>query len=382
MKNFKLANKDKRLLLTLLIGVIVVAAFFGFKAINGKITEIEEEMSELQTVKDDLTEKYLKKDEYHVKKILYDEMYKDIINSYATGLDEPSIIMDLIDIESSTEAWLKQAGLSNVGVLYTFGGVKSTNPASEGKGVYSTDLVGGSSNTSLSNECTYEQLKSLLSRIIDSNHKYYIGTMAMSYDQADEVVSGSLTLNSYAITGSNRIFPGTDVDGVPVGTENIFVSETHTANPVDKTYLDVMKSDYDVYVTLGDAASDIDSICVGLRSDVLGTSTVSSNSNAEENVEIYVSGKEGKYTISYKVGNNTYPVDNYDVGDQFVFGGEAIDILIISKPRNNANDTSTANLTVVNSTDVEVNVGIINDDEERPRCIIKETSGSTINIFQ
>ena len=41
MKNFKLANKDKRLLLTLLIGVIVVAAFFGLKNLTVDFLPVE-----------------------------------------------------------------------------------------------------------------------------------------------------------------------------------------------------------------------------------------------------------------------------------------------------------------------------------------------------
>ena len=38
--DLKLAEKDKRLLLTALIAFIFIAAFFGYKTIVGKVTEM------------------------------------------------------------------------------------------------------------------------------------------------------------------------------------------------------------------------------------------------------------------------------------------------------------------------------------------------------
>lgn len=372
--NFKLANKDKRLLLTVLIVVIIVGAIIVYKKIDDKVTDMEKQKNELQLVKNDLTEKYARKGEYTLKTKVYEYLYSSIINNYSLGLDQPTVIMDLVDIEKKTETWIKQAGLTEIGTAYQFGQVASSNPAGvEGGAVYTTDLVGTNTSTSISYECGYDQLKDLITRINDADHKYSIGTMVMSYNDAEDIVSGSFTLGSYAITGANRQFIPLDVNGVPLGTENIFISKTHDAHSVDKSDIDVIKSDYDMYVTLNAATSDVDSMAVGLRNDVLGESKLVLNSNTKEVITINVSGSVGKYKVSYKLGDNTYPVD-YEAGKDLVVG-DTLDVLVVSSPRIGDDDLSQATINIVNKSDKELNLGILNDDDAKPRCIVGTTEG-------
>lgn len=375
--DFKLATKDKRLLLTLLIIAIVVVAFIIFRKIDARIDEVNEEIKALEAVRDDYDEKNQHRSEYIVKSEIYDLMYSNIINTFASGLDEVSTIMDIMDIEDDTNAWIKQAGFGRTGVLYSFGQIPSSNPSSSGSGVYSTDLQGVSSAQSLSYECTYDELKMLIERINNTDKKYKIATMTVSYNQGEELVSGSMSLNYYAVAGSNRMWPGAYIPGVSQGTENIFASGTHTANPVDKSYLDTMKSDYDVYVALNSAASDVDSIVVALRNDVIGDTRASVNSNSKEKVQIHVSGSNGDYKISYQVGNTTYPATDYATGAPLLVG-DTLDILVVSKARIDANDTCVAMLTVINDSDMTLNLGILNDDTENPRCVVEQQTGNVI----
>lgn len=375
--DFKLAVKDKRVLYTLLIVAIIVAAFFGFKAIDGQVEEVEKKTQELDNVYKDLQEKASHKSEYIVKTMVYDELYTRIINSYATGLDEPTAIMDLAEMEESTETWISQAAFTQVGTLYTFGQITSTNPANEGKPVYSTDMLGVGSTQTISYECTYEQLKTLINRINNTSKEYKIDMLQVSYNQAEELVTGSMVINYYAVTGMDRPWIELDIPGVSQGTENPFNSSTHTTKPVDMSTLEKMKSDYDVYLALNASTSDIDSIVLALRSDVIGTTKVSANSNDKEKVQIHITGKDGDYKISYQVGDNTYPVTDYEKGAKFV-PGDSIDILVVSKQRLTADDKATAVLSVVNDTDKTVNLGIINDDPENPRCIVDKTTGDIV----
>lgn len=379
-KNFKLAPKDKRLLLTIGIVLVLFVTFLVYKKVDAMVVNMQAEVKNLEDVKYDLQEKYRKKTEYETKKGIYKLLYEKIVNNYATGLDQETVIMDLASIEAKTGVWLKQGGFSQTGLIYQFGMVTSSNPSNTGAAVYSTDLLGYSTTTSLSYECSYEQLIAILDLLNHSSNKYKIDSMTMSYSESEELVTGSISLYNYAITGNNRVFPGTTVDSVPIGTENIFESGTHTSNPVDTTYLDKMKSDYDIYVNLNDAASDVDSIIVGMRSDVLGESKVSLNSNSDEKVYIAVNGTAGNYTISYQVGDKTYPVADYEKGEAFIFG-DSLDLLIISKARNSEKDSCVAHVSVVNNTDVTLNVGIVSDDAESPRCVFDKTVGDIL-IYQ
>lgn len=370
----KLAVKDKRVLYTLLIVAIALAAFFGFKTLSGKVDEIEAETKELKTVKADLAEKSQHKSEYIVKTLIYDELYKRIISSYASGLTEPAEIMDIAEMESSTDNWISQVSFTQPGTLYTFGEIKSTNPSNEDNPVYSTDMVGIGSTQTISFEGTYENLKKLINRINNTNKEYKIGTLQVSYSEAEELITGAMEVDYYAVTGTDRPWIDVDVSGVSQGTDNPFSSSTHTTKPEQQSYLEHMKSDYDVYLALNPSSSDVDSMILALRSDVIGTTKVSSDSNDKERVEIHITGKNGAYKISYQIGDNTYPVTDYEKGASFV-AGESIDVLVVSKARTGDADKATAMLTIINDTDKVVNLGVINDDASNPRCVIEKTTG-------
>lgn len=378
--DFKLAVKDKRLIYTLIIAVIIIAAFFGYRAIDKQVDDLDKKTQELDSVYKDLQEKASHKNEYIVKTMVYDALYTRVINSYAAGLDEPVTIMDLADMEKTTDTWINQAAFTKVGTLYTFGQITSTNPSKAGKSVYSTDMLGIGSTETISYEGTYEQLKTLINRINNTNKEYKIDSLQISYNKAEELVNGSMVVNYYAVTGMNRPWMDIDIPGVSQGTKNPFDSNTHTTKPVDQSALEKMKSDYDVYLALNAATSDVESIVLALRNDVIGTTKVSANSNDKEKVQIHITGTNGAYKISYQVGDNTYPVTDYDKGESFV-PGESIDILVVSKERLSDDDKSTAVLTVINDSDKSVNLGVLNDDPENPRCIIEQTTGD-IEILQ
>lgn len=378
--DFKLAVKDKRLIYTLIIAAIIIAAFFGYRAIDKQVDDLDKKTQELDSVYKDLQEKASHKNEYIVKTMVYDALYTRVINSYAAGLDEPVTIMDLADMEKTTDTWINQAAFTKVGTLYTFGQITSTNPSKAGKSVYSTDMLGIGSTETISYEGTYEQLKTLINRINNTNKEYKIDSLQISYNKAEELVNGSMVVNYYAVTGMNRPWMDIDIPGVSQGTKNPFDSNTHTTKPVDQSALEKMKSDYDVYLALNAATSDVESIVLALRNDVIGTTKVSANSNDKEKVQIHITGTNGAYKISYQVGDNTYPVTDYDKGESFV-PGESIDILVVSKERLSDDDKSTAVLTVINDSDKSVNLGVLNDDPENPRCIIEQTTGD-IEIFQ
>lgn len=65
--DFKLAVKDKRLIYTLIIAAIIIAAFFGYRAIDKQVDDLDKKTQELDSVYKDLQEKASHKNEYIVK---------------------------------------------------------------------------------------------------------------------------------------------------------------------------------------------------------------------------------------------------------------------------------------------------------------------------
>ena len=373
--NLKLAQKDIRLLLTVLIAVIIFAGYKGWEYFDDQCKAVEAEITALEAKKKDLSAKYAKKSEYIVKGAVYEALYGKIVNQYSAGLDQQTIIMDLRDMEVGNEAWIKSASFTSVGLLHTFGSVRSSNPATEGNKVYTSDLKGIGSLTNISFEGEYQNFKDLLARINNSEFKYKIDTLSLSYNEAGQKVTGSMALNNYAVTGKDRFFPSTTVDGVALGTENIFKSETYTETVVDKSYIDVIKTNYDLYMYLNANTSDVEAFVVGQKNDVLGKTQVTKNSNSKEKIVISVTGSEGNYKVSYKIGDEAYPSVDMATGADFVFG-DSLDLLVVSTPRLSNADVSMANVTILNSTDVTLNIGILNEDPLRPRFYLEETVGA------
>lgn len=375
--DFKLAPKDKRLLLTLAIVAVLAISFFAFRAFNEKVDEVNKEISSLKVVRDDIVEKYQDKDKYEGKTYIYNNLYETIVNEYSAGLDQQSLIMNLVDFENKTESWINSATFTETAKSYEFGTTLSTNPSTEGEKVYSTDLCAYSTSTNLGFSGDYDQIKDLINRINTDNQKYKIDSMTLSYNSSEELINGTINLYSYSIAGGNRLFPPTDVDGVSIGTENIFVSDTHTSDVTGKTSLDVMKTDYDVYLNLNYSGSDVEAMVFGIRTDVLGKKSISSNTTSTEKLQIVFKGTKGNYSVSYKIGNEEFPGDG---NTEPIMAGETLDFLILSSSRVGTEDTAVAKIDIINQTDKELNVGIVNDDTEKPRCQIASKKGD-INVI-
>jgi type IV pilus assembly protein PilO len=203
----------------------------------------------------------------------------------------------------------------------------------------------------------------------------------MTYNDAVDQLAGTLVLSTYDVTGSGRESQDVAVHNVPIGTNNIFSSGSFSAdNSYNEAEGDSIINDYDIYVMANAYASDSESVVVGTAKDALGKTVASSNSNSVESVTITVTGVNGNYKVSYKVGATTYPVDNYfDGADLNV--GDTLDLLIMSSSRLSTEDKAGAKINIVNSSDKQLNIKVLNDDASNPRISFGTTTGS-IQLFR
>ena len=305
------------------------------------------------------------------------EEYKQILDSYNTNLSEEQTLVFLGMVEQNTGVWLKQMGFSAVTPVYTFGQVTSTNPSTQGQKVYSSDYEGISTQLGLSYECTYADFKTVLQYLENNGKKATVSNITFSYSQSTDIISGTMQMTLYAVKGSDREVTDVNIKDVPVGTDNIFASDSFIISGVGNSYRDRIINDHDLYIILNQPGSDMDNMSVGQAGDPSNATAVSSNSDGVEDITIRVTGQAGDYRVSYKIGTSVYPAEDYDNGAPLVCG-DSLDLLIISKPRAVSGDNTMANVYIINESDMVLNAAIINDDATSPRVNIAQAVGNVV----
>ena len=379
--DLKISEKDKKLLLILLAFTILACAYyFGYKNLTDLTQKYDQETSILKKKQIDLAQKNSNREKYVADTKNDQNTYSIIFSNYSNGTSQDASLAFINKLEMITGSWIKSATLSDPSMIYTFGNVNSSNPSTSGAKVYSSDMQGYKTTLTLTYEAKYDQWKNLIKFVNNYYSKNSIDSVAMSYNAVTGLVSGTMTLSTYAITGSQRPFTAPKIDS-PTGTNNIFSSNVFDSNKAD--FIDengeYILSDYDYFILLNSATSDVDSCIIGKKNDTSKESIISENNNGTEGVTVRVAGSAGNYTIQYKLGNITYPAANYNNGISFT-PGNTLDLLIMSSPRVSDADKNTIKLNIVNDSDITLNVKVCNDDTKDPRVKYEGKTGS-VNIY-
>lgn len=380
--SFQMSDRDKKLVMVVVAVAIVAASYLlGFTKFNDLTMQYQAEANKLHATQKDLIEKTNNRAKYEKDTAEYKKQYNAVFANYGSSIDQSAYMDFLNKVEMITGVWIKGVTFSESTNIYTFGKVRSTNPSAGGTTVYNTDLEGWKTTLTLSYEAEYAEWKSMIAYINNYYSKNSIESISMAYNSQEGTVTGTISLAAYSVTGSNRKYVAPEFN-LPTGTDNIFNSSVFDSTKVDieDTNGDYILSNYDLYILLNSAASDMDSVVMGKKSDLSNESVVTANSNAQLNVSVRFFGTAGNYRVQYTVGDKSYPVTNYDNGSEFE-PGNTMDMLIMSSPRIDASDTGYITLNVTNDSDMNLNIKICNDDVKSSRVRITETKGE-VSIFQ
>ncbi len=373
----KVSDRDKKLLLLLLIVVIIAGSVKLFGTLSDAVMENQKEYRELSDKYNDLLVKNARRQDMVEKTEASKLQYFDTLAGFNTSLSQEQTLVFLGMVEKETGVWLKQVGFSDISTVYAFGNVTSSNQSTLGQKVYSSDYKGISTTMTLAYECTYDDLKKVLTYLEENGKKATISNITFSYSESTDIVNGTMQMTLYAITGSDREVKDVIISDVAVGTDNVFASDTFISSGIDNSYRDRIINDYDLYMIMNQAGSDMSTMAVGMANDPSNEAAVATDAEGVADVTIKVMGEDGEYKVCYKIGSSVYPVENYNDGATLVCG-DTLDMLIISKPRMDKNDDTLANVTIINETDMALNIAVINDDEEKPRVNIEKTEGNVI----
>lgn len=222
------SEKDKKTLMIFLVALIVFCSwYFGYRNINNMTVAMKEERNELTKKYDSLYPLYTEKDNYKSQTEKFEQSYEDLLELYPAGSSQEGMIVLAKAIEEDTGVEFSTLSMSEITPVYTFGQITSTNPSAMGQAVYSTDYVGNRVTLTMNYKATYDQGKGLISYLNSAtDRKYTIDSMSMTYNETDDAMTGTIVLSTFDITGSDRTVPAVTVQNVPVGSSNLFTSDS------------------------------------------------------------------------------------------------------------------------------------------------------------
>lgn len=365
--SMEFSDKDKTLLYIVASVLILGAAyFFGYKNFSSQKNSYKAQAESYHEEYASLLELQKNRKTYVEDTERLTAEREEILAMFEEGYSQAKMSKTLIDMETATKIWLNEITYLLPEYVYTF---TSDN-----------DLYGVRNNTTIKYEGSYSEWKLLLSSILNIKSKSTINSVSLKYDEANQLCSGEIVISHYSLARSTTEEPTVDYN-ISTGVSNIFDSTAVTSNTQTQAVnADYILSDYDVCIIINPDASTFDSIIVGTTNDSNAKDTVTSDENGTVDVTITVDGSDGKYTISYKVGDKTYPAKNYEAGVSFE-PGSTLDLLVESSARDGNSDKVAVKAYLINNSDMKLNVLVHGDDTSNPRFSAASREGD-ITIYR
>lgn len=245
------------------------------------------------------------------------------------------------------------------------------------------EMVGVSTAVTVDYRGDYKGIKNMLAYIVSNEDRMTIDTMNITYATEEKELSGSFTLNLYAITSPSRRLEAPIVEGVDIGSKNIFDTNDSKDSKINKDVSQNIEdgnqiiSDYDYFVALNPSSSNADAVSIGSKSDP--ATKISSNENEVLSATVKFFNVGEKFYVSYNIGDVSYP-ENFEQGVEFD-PGDDLNLLIQSSKRKNDKDKSGVRLVIDNETSMTLNVKIDGDDVENPRVKIASRIGK-VKVYE
>lgn len=399
--------RDKKILIYL--GSLVILALAYFFAASPLLDKIEAEDLNIARLETEYNQKLQTKNKsaiYEQGLVDFAKEFKEILAKFPNGiLDEKSLLF-VADTEQAMPIWLYEVKFAaeTEELKEAIGGNTAAQPAPAATTEEEQDLGAQPADTSqaadnpenaiqgnetetslegmygldyelgLAYSADYYTLKDFLNHINEYPERLVIKSIKGKYDPETDTVGGSIVLSQYAVSSPDRPMPVVPDTETPLGIDNIFNSEFRPMLD-EELRGEVEGSDY--FITLNGVNDNISAKIIGKSDDVNGTTFITSNNNSKEEIEFTVTGTEGQYYATYKLGGRSF---TDSVGFEKT-ADERLTLRIVSSQRIDEQDDVAIDLRIKNETDKVLYVSVIYDDYTNPRVNIIEKSGD-IDVSQ
>ncbi|MDG6878900.1 hypothetical protein Cp4447_00578 [Clostridium perfringens] len=390
----KINKREKTLLFVLALGVV---GFGYYKVVwdyqYNKLKDLKsKELKVKQEYNDDV--KMVNSIEPNKEEInIFNSEIQNLTSGFYSNISQPNIILELNNLMNDTNVkgtmsfseiktmpvMDKQEGDSSSksendenknqiqGIVNDYNNITDKKKNEDKKNKKQEEIYNLNQMTvSLSVNGTYDNVMKFMKSIEENPKHINILNFNLSA-QTDGNVSANMNIQLVAIPkidASKEEFTTADDK---YGKENPFSGASVAGTGTIENELENSKVKNDFLMTVRPINSDLPTIVLGKSGDKDKKTYLNNDENSVSNIEMYISGDNGKYYYKYKVEGKSYPTKFEGNGEEFKPNGNDINFEIFSEKRVNKDDKSGSNIKIVNSSDKEVNLIINKDDEKSPR---------------
>ena len=403
----KINKREKTLLFVLALGVV---GFGYYKVVwdyqYNKLKDLKsKELKVKQEYNDDV--KMVNSIEPNKEEInIFNSEIQNLTSGFYSNISQPNIILELNNLMNDTNVkgtmsfseiktmpvMDKQEGDSSSksendenknqiqGIVNDYNNITDKKKNEDKKNKKQEEIYNLNQMTvSLSVNGTYDNVMKFIKSIEENPKHINILNFNLSA-QTDGNVSANMNIQLVAIPkidASKEEFTTADEK---YGKENPFSGASVVGTGTIENELENSKVKNDFLMTVRPINSDFPTIVLGKSGDKDKKTYLNNDENSVSNIEMYISGDNGKYYYKYKVEGKSYPTKFEGNGEEFKPNGNDINFEIFSEKRVNKDDKSGANIKIVNSSDKEVNLIINKDDEKSPR--VNVTTDGKVKVIK
>ncbi len=200
-------------LLILVIALAGIAYYFGYLRYLGEAEQADKERQQIEAQIEEIAEKKRLQEFFKDEITESKEAIAEIASKYGTGNSAEKNIMFVKSIEDLTDSTIASLSFTDDEAVY----ISSRKGANGGP-----EIAAYKSSMVINYELSYEELKETLDYIHSYPERMNVESLTASYNSETRLLSGSMTINLYAVTGDDREYEAPDIPGIKIGTDNIF----------------------------------------------------------------------------------------------------------------------------------------------------------------
>lgn len=263
----KLSEKEKKLLFLLFTLIFVVLAYqFGYQTFARKAEDYNKKNEQLKTVLDEKREKAAKKSFYEKETSSMEEKIESINSQFPSYLTQEAGTIFISNLADYAGMKVSSIAFEDMSIFYSPDGTTasgengsdeasnseedSDNAASEEvteetaddtdnsdadnrEGSESSDnslqnlvsdltSIGYKMGVTITYQASYEGLKKCMDYIKKEENRMNIRDISAAFDNSTGNLTGTITIDMYAYTGSGKAYEEPDLNDVEISTDNIF----------------------------------------------------------------------------------------------------------------------------------------------------------------
>ena len=204
------------------LGVILAVAVYSlfFTPYRDKTDALKSELAQLQETERYYEELAANKSFYEEEIARMTEENDGLLSEFPADIKPETEIMYAVELEEEVDIQFSSLNYGTAAVL-------TTADAANGEEGAEQNVTDGMMQAycvpmNMTYQSSYKGLKEAITYTNDHQNRMVIDTVSAAYDGTTGMVSGSMTLNMYYITGTDKVYEAPYVPNMQMGVSNIF----------------------------------------------------------------------------------------------------------------------------------------------------------------